>query len=184
MSIKIKQFKPNDTEVEPRIIAALNYALTPIVASRDEFYDESYEAFDLGHVLYDSNRDPMSGVILRENFARSFFEIHSLFTRPGTFEFYLDVFRRIWGNDVDVQFVIPGDGRLQINIEALASYLEQFHARRIVDNAYVYDPVIDHEGDKIMFQTSIGIKTQAEIRALMRELSPYGVFVEANLIIT
>src|SRR5690606_24665272 len=152
--IEAKLFKYND-QTEQKVLDAVLAILTPILLSKDEFFDEAYESYKLGEVLFDSMRDPMSGVILRENFRRSYFAIHDLFTRPGTFEFYLDVYKRVWGEDVDVEFVVPSPGVLQINIEALASYEEIFAAREIIDSAYVYHDVLDHEGDEIVFQTSI-----------------------------
>ena len=56
-----------------------------------------------------------------------------------------------------------------------------FLSRSIVDNAYVYDEVVDHSGDFIAFQGVLGIKTQPELDALMIELHPDGIFVEAEL---
>src|SRR5690606_13222941 len=99
---------------------------------------------------------PLVGVITRETFRSSFFAIHQLFTRPGTFEFYLDVFRAVWGDDVEVEFSIPQSGVLQINIEALDVQLSIAAARRIVNNSYVYDEIIlqggDYDGNNLAFQ--------------------------------
>ena len=180
----MQAFKETD-EKEEKVVATAFPVLDLISNDRTDFFDGAYEAFPLGDVLFDLDRDPLVGVITRETFRSSFFAIHQLFTRPGTFEFYLDVFRAVWGDDVEVEFSIPQPGVLQINIHALDVQLNIAVARRIVNNSYVYDEIMlqggDYDGDTLAFQGTQGIKTQNETDALISELHPAGVFVQATL---
>ncbi len=173
-------FKLND-EKEEKVRDAALPVLTLLGNERDAFYAGAFEAFPLGGVLFDLRRAPLAGAISRENYIQCFFAIYDLFTRPGTFEFYLALFRAIWGPDVEVEFTIPAPGQLGINISALTVQLYNFVARDIVDNAYVYDEVVDQDGDNIVFQVNAGIKTQSETDALLRELHPYGIYVTSTL---
>src|SRR5690606_40936008 len=102
----MQAFKETD-EKEEKVVATAFPVLDLISNDRTDFFDGAYEAFPLGDVLFDLNRDPLAGVVTREIFRSSFFAIHQLFTRPGTFEFYLDVFRAVWGDGVEVEFSIP-----------------------------------------------------------------------------
>lgn len=176
----LQRFKENDL-TEKKYIDAMMPALTGIGASLDEFWEDAYECYLLGDVLYELGRDPMSGVITQDIYRQSFPAIHQLFTRPGTFEFYLTVFRSIWGDAVDVTFAIPSPGVLTINAEVLDIGTFDFVAREIVDNAYQYNPVVDEASDFIQFRDTVGIKNQSEIDALMNELSPEGVIVITTL---
>lgn len=180
----MQAFKETD-EKEEKVVATAFPVLDLISNNRTDFFDGAYEAFPLGDVLFDLDRDPLVGVVTREIFRSSFFAIHQLFTRPGTFEFYLDVFRAVWGDDVEVEFSIPQPGVLQINIQALDVQLNIAMARRIVNNSYVYDEIIlqggDYDGDNLAFQGTQGIKTQNETDTLMFELHPAGVFVQTTL---
>lgn len=178
--IALQRFKEND-ETEAKVIATAMPTLEALGADHDAFWEGAYSCYIFGEVLYDLGRDPMSGVIPREVYRQSFPAIHQLFSRPGTFEFYLTVFRSIWGEDVEIEFVIPSPGLLNINVAALGIGTFQFLAREIVDDLYVFSSMVDHSGDNIMFQDTMGIKTQAEIDALISELSPYGIIVDATL---
>lgn len=175
-------FKETDT-VEAKVTATIAPMLTLIGNGLTNFHEQVYEAQGIGEMLYDSGRDPMARAVSRQTYLQSYAAIHQLFTRPGTAEFYLSVFRAIWGDDVEVEFTVPAPGKLEINIEALEASQELFMARRIVDSAYVYDEVIDEEGDNIVFQVPTGIRSQHEIDILMKELYPAGLWVETTLTI-
>lgn len=178
----IQYFKRND-DLEKKVAEVFDPILTSLALERNDFYDESYVAQPLGEVLKNLKRDPMVGVISDEVYVTSFSAIHELFTRPGTFEFYLQLFRKIWGDSVDVTFTVPSPGVLNIDIEAVEAISYRFIARRIVDNAYIYEPVIDDVGDNIVFQGTIGLKTQAEVDLLMKEISPANIFTTATLVV-
>lgn len=176
----MQAFKENDTkEVRVRDVALPTLELLGSV--RDEMYAGAYECFKLGDVFINLNCAPLANAIPAEAFRKSFFAIFEYFTRPGTFEFYMTVFKAIFGDDVAVEFIVPEEGHLQINIEALTVQLDFALARRIVSNAYVYDEIMTGAGDNLMFQGTTGLKTQSEIDALMAELVPAGVFSETTL---
>ncbi len=176
----MQNFKDTDDKEAKIRDAALPF-LEGLGVERDAFLAGAFTCFVLGDVLFELKISPLADSIPQDAFRASFYAIHNLFTRPGTFEFYLDVFRAIFGASVDVEFVIPEPGHLQINIESLSVLQEDFLARRIVNNVYVFDEVVDEDGDNIAFQEALGIKTQSEIDALVAELYPAGLIVEADL---
>ncbi len=180
---ELQAFKENDL-TETKVVNSFLPGLTILGIDRDTFFDQAFEAFPLGDVLYALDRAPLVGALTPENFRQSFFAIFSLFKRAATFELYLEVFRAIWGNDVDVTFSIPGNGKLHIDIDALSIIKENFIARRIEDDAYIYEEVIDHDGDNIAFREALGIKTQDETDALIFELSAAGVYTTTTLTIS
>lgn len=176
-----QRFKEND-ESEAKVISVALPSLNALGIARDEFEVGAFTCFKLGEVLFDLERDPVAGVITREVFIKAFYGIHALFTRPGTFEFYLEMFRAIFGEDVDVEFTVPGPGQLSININSL--FLEGFNlvARAVVDGDYEYYPLITSDtGDYILAQGVAGIRTQGEIDALMAEVAPSGIYTICTL---
>src|SRR5690606_25522716 len=98
------------------------------------------------------------------------------------YEFYLEVFRPIWGDDVVVEFVNDDPGVLLINITAGATSLDNFAAREIISGVYEYTDIIDHDDNEIMFQVLKAIKNQRELDSLINELSPVGIIVDATLL--
>ncbi len=177
----MQRFKENDS-TEPEIYGLFTPTLNELGVERDSFFLNSFACYLLGDILYDLQRDPLADVITRNVYRTSFPSIHELFTRPGTFEFYLDVFRKVFTDDVEVEFIIPSAGILQVGITALS--LETFNIliREIVDDAYVYFNLVTSDlNDQIVGRGLRGIKTQEEIDGLMAEISCYGIYTTVTL---
>ncbi len=134
-------------------------------------------------MIYDTGRSPLSNAIVRSIFRESFKEIFEAFIAGGTFESYLTVFRKIFGDDVVVEFTVPDPGKLEIDITAAGLEISEFLARYIEDDAYVFDEIIDYEGDTIVFQGIKGFETQYEVEQMLRELVPAGIFTTISLTI-
>lgn len=178
----MQSFNQND-EIEKKVVDVLLPYMEQISDEKDLFFDEAYECYKLGDVLFDLDRSPLADAIQKDFFRTGFYAIHQLFTRPGTFEFYLDVFRAIFGSDVVVEFDIPSPGILNINIEVLELALDLLQARRIEGGIYVYYDLITEGGDNIVAQVPRGPKTQSAIDAVMVELVPQGISVNTTLVI-
>lgn len=147
----------------------------------DDFFEDAYNCFLLGEVIYDNEYSPLARAIPRDIFREAFSSIFESFYEAGSFESYLNVFRKIFGDDVVVEFTVPGPGRLQIDIEAQGLVLSDWIARRIEANAYVFEEVIDDEGDNIVFQTIKGFESQYELEKMLFEMVPDGIYTEISL---
>lgn len=150
----------------------------------DDFFDGAYDAMPLGDLLHEGDRSPLSNAIRLEIFRESFNTIYNAFRVSGSFESYLTVFRKIFGDAVDVEFVVPGPGKLQINI--LADQLEEFNfvARHIHNNEYLFDNMVYEDDDgtgSIIFQTVKGFHSQYELEQMLFEMVPAGIFTDINL---
>lgn len=156
-------------------------AMTELSEQKDDFFDGAYSCFLLGDLLYESNRSPLANAIDQTIFRESFFTIFEAFLVAGSFESYLVVFRKIFGDDVDVEFVVPGPGQLEINIEASEVILSDLLARYIEDNEYVFDEIVDWDGDNIAVQTIKGFQSQYELEQMLFEMVPTGIYTEISL---
>lgn len=155
--------------------------LTTIEGQRDDFLEGAYSAAPLGEVIFDSGRSPLSNAISRTIFRSAFKEIFDAFVQVGTFEAYLTVFRKIFGEDVVVEFTVPAPGKLEIAIEAEGVELTNFITRYIQDNQYIYEEIIDDEGENIVFQSIKGFTSQYELEQMLFEMVPAGVYTEISL---
>lgn len=175
-----QKFKGDDFELKMDAVASpIN---DDIEGQLDLFFEGAYEAMPLGDVLYESGRTPLSNAIDQDIFRQSFPEIFTAFTVAGTFDSYLTVFQKIFGEGVEVEFGIPGPGKLTIDILADEVELSRFVARTVENNEYVYSPMITQDGlDNIMFQSIKGFKTQYELEQMLYEMVPAGIYTVITL---
>lgn len=178
----VQRFKANDV-TESQVYNLFLPTLELLGVDRDTFFEEAFETYGLGEALYATQKDPLTDVVTLDVYRTGYPAIHELFTRPGTFEFYLSVFRKVFTENTDIQFTIPGPGRLHIEIDAVN--LEEFNilTREIVEGEYVYSTLVTSDtSDPIMAQGVVGLKTQAEIENLLTEISAYGVYTTVELV--
>lgn len=150
-------------------------------AQKDLFLSDAYGCFVLGELLYDNDFAPLAKAIPRDVFRETFETVFDNFLVAGTFESYMEIFRKVFGDDVDVEFTVPGAGQLTIDVESSGLQLSPWVARRIVSNAYVYDNVVDDLGNQIVFQSVKGFETQEELEQLLFELVPDGIYTQITL---
>lgn len=175
-------FKASD-DVEKKFDLAMAPEMDSLSLQEDLFFQGAYECFSLGDLLYDTDRSPLSNAIDREIFREAFATIFDAFVVAGTFESYITVFKNIFGDDVVVEFTVPGPGQLEIGIEATGIQLSNVVGRTVVDGAYVYDEVIDHDGNNVAGSTPKGFQTEYEAEQMLFELVPGGIFTTISLTI-
>lgn len=169
-------------ELELKVDSVFEPIMTLLSGEKSEFYTDAYEAPVLGDMIYDTGRSPLSNAIKREIFRDAFKEIFEAFVQVGTFEAYLTVFQKIFGNDVDVQFTVPAAGKLNIDITAEGVELSRFIAREIVDNAFSYPEIETQDGiDNIVFQSIKGFTSEYDLEQMLFEMVPAGVFTTITL---
>lgn len=175
----MQYFKGDDFEVK---MTEVGIPISDVIsAAKDDFFDDAFGCFVLGELLYDTNRAPLANAIPRNIFRETFESVFDSFVEAGTFESYLSVFRKVFGDDVEVTFTVPAPGKLQIEIVAAGFELSNFVANRIVDNEYVFDNVVDDDGNQIVFETVKGFQTQYELEQMLFEMVPDGIYTEITL---
>lgn len=171
--------------IELKYEASASPLLDDLSLQKDEFFDGAYECFILGDLLYNENRAPLSNAIVQRIFRESFTAIFDSFLVAGTFESYIDVFTNIFGEDVEIDFTVPAPGKLEIDITATGLEESNFVARHIVNNHYSFDNVIYYEPgpvqDNIVFQTVKGFQTEYELRQMLFEMVPSGIYTTITL---
>lgn len=167
--------------LELKMIACAQTIIDQISDQKTLFFDNAYESYPLGDVLFDTGRSPLSNAIPRTIFRESFNQIFTSFTVAGSFDSYIDVFTKIFGDTVEITFTIPNPGELNIDIVADGVLISDFIARTIVADAYVNDNVVDDEDDQIVFQTVKGFESQYELEQMLKKMVPAGIYTEITL---
>jgi hypothetical protein len=177
----MQNFKGDALELQME--AVVEPIIEQVGIQKDSFYNEAYEAAPLGDLLWTSQRSPLANAILQDIFRNAFKQIFDAFVEAGSFESYLIVFRKVFGDDVIVEFTVPAPGKLEIDIEATGVEISQFVSRYIEDNEYFFDHIVDDVGDNICFRTVKGFETQYELEQMLFEMVPGGIFTTISLTI-
>jgi hypothetical protein len=176
----MQYFKGDD--LEKQFYNSASPIMDIVSSDKDDFAEGAYEAGPLGDLIYTANRAPLANAITQTIFRLAFKEIFDAFVVAGTFESYITVFKKIFGDDVTITFTVPGDGKLTIAIAAAGVDELYFTARVIVSNTYEFDHVITQDGiDNIMFQTLKGFQSQYELEQMLFEMVPAGIFTTITL---
>ena len=156
--------------------------LSTLSSDKDDFFEGAYETAPLGDMIFDSNRSPLTNAIKKEIFRAAFKQIFEAFVKVGTFEAYLTVFAKIFGDDAVISFTVPAPGKLTISIEATQIELSDFIYRIVENNEFVYDQIITQDGvDNLVFQSIQGFATQYELERMLFEMVPAGIFTDIDL---
>lgn len=174
------QFFKGDA-TEQKFADAFLWAFMPLTLAKTDFFENAYLANDLGGVLFDTKRAPLTNAIPRDVFKDLFAYIFSFFYQAGTAESYLTIFRAVFGNDVEVTLEVPGPGQLNIDIVAQGVALDLFVARTLAGSAYIFDEIVDQDDDNIVFRSIKGLNSQYEVETMLFELVPYGIFTQITL---
>ena len=172
-------FKGDPDEV--KVYQSIKGLFDNIGVQAELFYSDTYNDYTFGGLIFDEDRSPLTNAIRRDIFIESFNEIFSAFVVVGTPEAYLTVFRKIFGDDVEVEFEVPAAGKLNINITASGVQLDDFVSRYIADNQYFFDDIVTQDDDEIVFQSFKGFESQYELELMLREMVPAGIFTTINL---
>lgn len=180
----MQNFKGDAQEL--KFIAAGSSILTALSMGLDDFFAGAYTAGPLGDLLQSLKTSPLATAVANDIYRASFNAMYAAFQSPGTFESYLTVFNDVFGSDVVVNFTVPGPGELNIGIVAQDLLEDDFVARHIAFEEYVYDNVIWYDtstsdGGDILFQSVKGFKTQYELEQMLFEMVPDGIFTTITL---
>ena len=175
----MQNFKGDESEL--KFISSASPLLTIIGSDLNEMHENCYDCYLLGDAIYDAGAAPLTNAIIQTVFREAFNEIFKNFAVAGTFESYIAVFTKIFGENVEIDFTIPAEGKLFIDITADQVELSNFVARYIEDNAYIFDNVVTEIDDQIVFQTIKGFQTEAELNNMLTEMVPAGIYTEISL---
>lgn len=176
----MQNYKPTD-EKELKFENSAGPVLDLISNELDLLNSNAFTTGPLGDLLVESARAPLSKAIEQTIFRSAFKEIFDAFIKVGTFEAYITVFKKIFGDSVNIIFTIPAPGKLNIEIEAAGVEFFDFVERRVVSNAYVYNEVVDYDLANIVFQIIRGFQTQYELEQMLFEMVPGGIYTEITL---
>ncbi len=96
--------------------------------------------------------------------------------RIGTLNFYIDIFKLIFGNNADIEFNIstPSPGMLEITITYAGGGLY----KRVVDTR---EPRVVDSGDERVVSIIDNIITVENIRGLLSKIVPSGIFAKVSI---
>lgn len=168
-------------ELELKFLECIRPITSILSLDKNDFLADAYDCELLGNMIYNLQNAPVVKNVVREVFRKSFNEVFKSFESAGSFETYISVFTKIFGEDVIVEFVEEDFGHLIINITATTIDLVNIEVRELVAEEYFSDILVDDLNENILFKVFKVVASQYEIEQMLYEMVPMGVFVEINL---
>lgn len=135
------------------------------------FFDEAYNTYGLGEIMYDPAYTDLTKAISKEVFLKSFNLIFQSFERVGTFENLISIIKVMFGNDAGIVFEKDdaAPGRLGIHISQ----------KKINDSYWITkndaNRLITAEGDYLVFNEFLNEIYLDELKKLFAQLVPAGI---------
>lgn len=146
--------------------------------SLQNLYEQAYNTYKLGEIIYDNKLAYIVEVIPRDIFIRNFNQIFDMWSLGGNYESYIYIFKQIFGPDTDISFERLRPGALKINIEtdrnSVFAWIDNFAKRRRIKT---------REGKQILLRQGLGINDFYQVEGVLNSLKPAGIFLQVNLII-
>lgn len=160
---------------------ALKQTLLDIEVSLDDMFLNCFDAQGLGQAIWQKDASPLINAIDEGIFREGFNEIFTAFIVGGSFYNYIYVFKKIFSDSVQITFTISAPGKLIIDIIASEIELFDYLMRYIQDGKYKFDELVDYDGDNIVGQMVKGFQSEYELKQMLFELVPNGVFTNISL---
>lgn len=174
-----QKFKGDPVELQMEAAGAPAFDITS--AALDQFYEGAYDSTNWIIALYDNGRMPFSERVPRDSFVEFYKNALPSFPKTGTFETYILILTAVFGFGSGIQFTVPGPGKLEILVNAANTIPYGFIFQEFIDGEYVISGCVDHDGSHIQFSGISGIDSEAELKQLLSELIPAGVYTEVTL---
>lgn len=145
------------------------------------FNDEIETSVTMGYFIWDNNLSDLVPYFSREYFANNFTAIIDAFKIAGTFESYITVIKSAIGDDAVINFDVPSESHLIININQPTG-LFTWGAYTGNETADVIPEQVNNPDGLFTFQTSVAPLTVSETKKLIELLTVNGVYVEVNFV--
>lgn len=149
----------------------------------NEFFDNAFDNAAFLLMLYDEGRMPFSDRIPREAFISFLIECIANVNFIGSYESYIFLITRIFGAGSSVFFEETAPGVLTLTASATNTIDYDFVVRELIDGEYVISQITTELDELVEFAGFPGIESEAELKQLLAEFVPAGIFPDITLII-
>ena len=152
--------------------------------SLDQYFEGAFESAEFLLMLYDEGRMPFSDRIPRDAFIAFLLEAMANANFIGSHESYIFLITRIFGAGSSVFFDPDHDpGVLKLTASATNTTEYAFTVREFINGAFVESQIETEIGEEIVFAGFPGIESEAELKLLLAEFVPAGIYPDITLII-
>lgn len=151
--------------------------------SLDQFYIDAFECTDFLLMLYDEGRVPFSDRVPRAAFVNFLIQCIANANFIGTYESYIFLINGIFGEGSSIFFTETDPGVVTMIISSSATIRFGFVTRELVDGAYEYFDMVTGAGETLEFAGLPGIDSEAELKQLLAEFIPAGIYADITLVI-
>lgn len=143
--------------------------------SKRDFVENFDRSTNLGEALYDSGFLGAFYILDRDFFISNYKSIFNFLANAGTCESYISFFKSLFGNDTTIEFEFIDQTPGVVKIKVFAN----LEAKNLIDSDDNY--LVDNNNKNITAVTDYGGNTEAQLRACLGLLTPYGMILDLNI---
>lgn len=170
-----QHFKGDSLEV--KLAGTFDAVINPLLQELTRWYNDAYESYDLGKIIFDEDKIPLTNAIPRDAFYKNYGTILERWQYVGSFESYLTVFKMIFGPDSVILFERPAPGCLNMSISTQRTSVFKWVTSRYAKRAA---RIVDHAGAQLVLRQLLGINDFFEVQAVLNSLNPAGIYLTVN----
>lgn len=140
--------------------------------------EKAYGEKALGYTLYDGNTSALNGIVERDTFALYYDDIFKAFPYGGTFESYIFILKKIFGEEAEISFTKLAPAALQIDITSDRNTFFKW-----IESIITKAAITDENGNNIYFRRALQMTDYYKVRSILNIFKNPGIYLEFNLIL-
>lgn len=170
------QYFKGDT-TEKKMAAVFDGIDSVISESKDDFFENFQTSKPFILSLYDINAVPFTSLVPRDIYYDFIYELLERYPVTGTFDFYLAILLRIFGDRASIFFTVSSPGKLDIEVVGSSDIESELLFSEFNFDTFSSETgeLITHAGDVMTAVGFPGISTQYQLNQIISQIIPAGI---------
>lgn len=138
--------------------------------------EKSYGDKALGYTLYDAPATPLNSVFERDVFALYYDAIFKSFPYAGSFESYIFILKKLFGEQAGITFEILAPAAIRIEIASDKNTWFKW-----IESIIQKIKISDDNGNIIHFRRALQMTDHYKVRSILNIFKNPGVYIEFNI---
>jgi hypothetical protein len=177
--LKIPQLLLPNSNLDKKFYGLWEKSFTNIAKDIQNYWNHRDQIRRFADIIIENDRLPVAKIIHNERLRIVFGKLLDIWTHTGTSGTYIDFFRTVFGDGVNVFIEVQTPRVINIQISNFSLYLSLFLTEELTDKIITeqtYPDVNDQEAN-LLFQQIMQDVSNADMNAFLNTVTPVGDYV-------